>query len=180
MRLIAVALAGAGLMASPASAQALILHLDETVTVRMDGGKPVVVRTSPAEPMSKFEIYAVWRAESQVVPSGVKTMPPGFIKRGEGPPEAPRPADNQLQITMRHVPGIRSGSPDNTVLLIRNGYDSALRYHAVMHAGARSAATDVCESAPHRLGVEHWPYELDELDLSDLQLVAFDGTIPCA
>jgi hypothetical protein len=167
------------LSASQAVAQAIPLHPGETVTIRIDNGQAVVARTTQAAPMSKFEAYALWRAETTDVPPGVKVMPPGFIIQGEGPPNPPRPDGDLVQLTMRRVPGLKPGSPDNTALFISNGYGSTLRYRAVMRANGRSVSTDVCDVAPNRPGLEHWPYVIDQLDLSALQLLPENGQIQC-
>jgi hypothetical protein len=80
---------------------------------------------------------------------------------------------------MRQVLGVKGGSPDNTALFLSNGYGSAVRYHAVMRSKDRSAATDVCDVAPHLLGLEHWPYSIDQLDLSDVRFIEWNGAIQC-
>jgi hypothetical protein len=179
LKLTIVAAAAVALTAFPSIAQTVSLHAGETVRVRLDNGSAIIERTDAAEPMTKFEAYALWRAETQEVSPGVKIVPPGFIARGEGPPTPPRPEDNRLQLTMRRVPGAKPGSPDNTVLFIENGYGSMLSYRAVMIVNGRSASTDVCDAAPHLLGLEHWPYVIEQLDLSDFRLEPFSGQIQC-
>jgi hypothetical protein len=84
-----------------------------------------------------------------------------------------------LLITMRQVAAIKPGSPENTALFITNGYGSTFRYQAAMSADGRSAPTDVCDVAPHMLGLEHWPYPLERLELSDLSLEQSNGTVEC-
>jgi len=179
MKFISIAVAAAALGSFPAGAQTISLHPGESVTVRFGNGTPTMERSGTAEPMSKYEIYAVWRAETLEVPAGVKVVPPMFIMEGEGPPDAPRPTGNLLQLTMRRVPGPTPGSPDHTVLFLANGYDSMVRYQAVMNANSRSAPTDVCEAAPHLIGLEHWPYVIDQLQLSDLHLEEWTGAMRC-
>src|SRR6185437_6159130 len=109
----------------------------------------------------------------------VKVVPPGFLHGGEGPPHPPHPSGDRLEITMQQVPGLKPGSRPNTVLFLRNGYASKLRYTAVMSGAGRSASTDVCDVAPHLLGLEYWPYPIKELDLSSFQLVEWDNAIEC-
>jgi len=179
MRFVLAAILAAALSTSRAAAQAIPLQPGQTVTIRIDNGQAVVEQTAPAEPMSKFEAYALWRAETTEVAAGVKVQPPGFILQGEGPPNPPQPGDNLLHLTMRRVPGLRPGSADNSALFILNGYGSALRYRAIMRTNGRSVATDVCDVAPNRLGLEHWPYAIDQLELSAFQLVPGNGQIQC-
>jgi hypothetical protein len=179
MKIIATAVAAACLIPSAVCAQALSLHPDETVTLRFNNQKVVVERIDPAKPMDKFEIYAVWRAQNELVPPGAKTVPPQFIANGEGPPNPPQPSGNELKVTMRSVPGLQPGSRENTVLMIENGYGSALRYRATMYSGSKSAVTDVCDAAPHRLALEHWPFPIDKLEIADLQLIDFKDGIQC-
>jgi len=175
-----IAAAALGLTAaSSAPVQTVSLHADETVIVQFDNGTAVLEQTAPARPISKFEIYALWRAETEAVPPGAKIVPPDFISEGEGPPSPPHPSDDRLRITMRQVPGIRPGSPENTALFISNGYASIFRYRALMSAHGRSAPTDVCDVAPHMMGREDWPYALEQLDLSDLRLQAPNGAMTC-
>jgi hypothetical protein len=157
----------------------ILLQPGETITVRFDNGQAAVERIGPAQPMSKYEVYIVWRAATEDVPPGVRVMPPALLKEGEGPPNPPHPSDGRLQITMRRVPSVKQGSPDNTVLFFSNGYNSTFRYHAVMRSGDRSAATDVCDVPSHMLGLEHWPYVIDQLDLSDFRLVESNGAVQC-
>ena len=179
MKFAFAAILAVALSASQAMAQSIPLHPGETVTVRFEGGKPIAEGTTPARPMTKYEAYILWRAQTQAVPPGVKEMPPGFAFQGEGPSDAPHPSDGRLQITMRRVPGIAPGAPDGTMLLLENGYASALRYRADMRSGNRLARTDVCDAVPHLLGLEYWPYVIDELDLSNLRLIDSNGTIRC-
>lgn len=179
MKSTVIAAATLMVMSGTSAAQSVRLHPGETVTVRLENGAPILEGTAPAQPMTKFEIYALWRAETADVPAGAKTVPPGVIREGEGPPSPPHPSDDRLKITMRYVPGITPGSPENTALFIENGYGSAFRYHAQMTAHGRTIPTDVCDVAPHLSGLEHWPYSIDQLDLSDLSLQSFAGSISC-
>jgi hypothetical protein len=42
-----------------------------------------------------------------------------------------------------------------------------------MRRGEKSAPTDVCLVIPGKSSSEHWPFQLDRLDLSDMRLVAW-------
>jgi hypothetical protein len=179
MKSLAAAAFSAVMMASAAGAQALSLYPGKTINVRFGNDKAIVERVSPAEPMNKYETYLLLRAEGQMAPPGAKVMPPQFATEGEGPAGPPRPSGDELRITMLRVPDADVRSREITVLFFENGYGSALRYHAEMHSGDRSAVTDVCDVAPHTFGVEYWPYPLDKLDISDVKLVSFNGQIQC-
>ena len=179
MRALLSAFVATALTATPAIAQTFSLHPGETVTIRFDDGQPVIEATGQAAPITEYEAYAIWRAEAQDVPPGASTVPPGFLSKGEGPPNPPSPIDDRLRITMRLVPSDHPGAAEDSVLFLSNGYGSAVKYRAVMGAGTRSSPTDVCDVAPHLLGLEHWPYALDRLDLSDLRLVEWSGAVSC-
>jgi hypothetical protein len=179
MKFIAGGLAAIALSASIAAGQGIALRPGETLTLHIENGRPVVEQTGTPQPMSNYEMYIARRAQAQAVPPGVKVMPPGFAVAGEGPPDPPHPSGDRLQITMRRIPAIKPGWPDNTILLIENGYASKLAYRAVMHINGRSAATDVCDVPPHLLGLEHWPYVIDELDISELRLLPDNGQLQC-
>ncbi len=103
--MLRVAAAALLVASSSATAQAIPLHPGETVTVDIENGTAVVEQRSPARPISKFEIYALWRAETQEIPPGVKVVPPGSVVEGEGPPAPVHPAGDQLRFTLRMVPG---------------------------------------------------------------------------
>jgi hypothetical protein len=167
------------LTAAAANAQTISLHPGETVTLRFEDGNPKFEPSAPAEPMTKYEVYALWRAETQEVPAGVKIVPPVPIMNGEGPPDPPRPTPSCVRLTMRRVPGLKPGTPENTVLFIANGYGSTFAYRAVMHVNGNSAPTDVCGVLPGVPGLEHWAYTIDQLDLSDLHLEPSSGGVTC-
>ena len=179
MRNFFVAAAACASISFHVSAQAISLHAGETVTVRFDSGRTVVERAGPAEPMTKYQAYVLWRAEAQDIPPGAKTMPPSFVIRGEGPPKPSPPTADQLKLTLRRVPGLEPGSADRTALFLANGYGSKVRYHAVMNADSRSASTDVCDVPARLLGMEYWPYIIDRIDLSELHLEPADGALRC-
>jgi len=169
VKFILIAMA-AFLTALPATAQTISLRPGETVTLRFDNGQAIVESAAAAEPIGEYDVYAVWRAESQDVPPGIKTVPPTFLGRGEGPPDMPRPVPDRIQLTMRDVPGPVPASPNHTVLIIANGYASKFGYRAAMHVSGRVSSTDVCELPPNMRGIEHWPYVIDELEISELRL----------
>ncbi|MDB5432928.1 MAG: hypothetical protein JWP35_4044 [Caulobacter sp.] len=76
-------------------------------------------------------------------------------------------APDTLRITFRQAPG----RPDS-LLILEDGYHGWLRYRArmVMPDG-RTQPTDVCDVHAPAFGVEHWPYPIVLIELSDLRLV---------
>ncbi|HYD25634.1 MAG TPA: hypothetical protein VEB68_12645 [Croceibacterium sp.] len=93
---------------------------------------------------------------------------------GSGPPPVER---GLVRISLFAVTG-RDGSPE-TLLVLENGYDQALRYRALMTRGRSNQPTDVCIVLPRLRGYEHWPYRIDRLDLRGFALVPYgEGTAP--
>ncbi|NUQ18340.1 MAG: hypothetical protein HOP95_07790 [Sphingomonas sp.] len=179
MNFLDVFVATFAILATPASPQIISLHPGETVTIRFVDDQPQIEQTEPAQPMSKYDLYVLWRAETQDIPAETKVMPPAFITKDEGPSDSTRPVPSLIQLTMRRVPGPTAESPQNTALFISNGYGSTFAYHAVMSRDGRPKPTDVCEVPPKFPGLEQWPYPIDQLDLSDLRLVQTNGQIDC-
>lgn len=161
------------------SQRAIPLHHGETATFRFENGQAILEQRGPAEPMSKFDAYVAWRAQNEQVPPGVKVMPPSFIMKGEAVPEPPSLTPDRVQFTLRAIPGADATSRNGSVLIVRNGYSLKVSYHAVMHANGNARPTEVCEIAPNHPGLEYWPYAIDELEISDLQLESADGQINC-
>ena len=159
--------------------RAISLHPGETAMFRFENGQAVLEQRGPAEPMSKFDAYVAWRAQNEQVPPGVKVMPPSFIMKGEAVPEPPSLLPDRVQLTFRAIPGPDPTSRNASVLVLENGYSLKVSYHAVMHANGNARPTEVCEIAPSHPGLEYWPYPLDELEISDLQLEPADGQINC-
>jgi hypothetical protein len=65
------------------------------------------------------------------------------------------------------------GEPDDRLLVLENGYDRAFRYRATISQGSRSEPTDVCTVIPMLRGYEHWPFQIDRIELTNLTLVSF-------
>ena len=166
------------MLSTQAVAQSVVLRPGEKVIVRIRDGQAIVQQRGPAAPMTKYDLYTAWRAETQEVPPGVKMVPPQFITDGEGPPEPLKPILGQVELTFRQVPGVK-GPASQTALMIANGYNLKLRYRAVIRRNNRSVATDVCEILPTLRGIEHWPYMLDEIEISDIGLDSSVGEVRC-
>jgi hypothetical protein len=158
-------------MTAAAQAQAptgVSISSGEELLVRIaPEGAVTVVSRRPAGPMTPAETYSLADLAGAPVPPGATTLPPKFILKGQGPEPGPPPRA-AIRLVLRDVAG---KTPHDTLLAIGNGYEGALRYRAVMRRGERSAATDVCLVMPGKPGYEHWPYQIDRLDLTDVRLV---------
>ncbi|MGN6819217.1 MAG: hypothetical protein ACTHJR_11175 [Sphingomonas sp.] len=157
-----------------AMAQTVTIKRGETVTLAVDDTGPRVVERAATAP-TNFEIVGSAEAQrgdyDQAV--GPNFQPMG--KTGAGA-LAPKPEAGKIVLRFIRTPG-----KDQSLLSIQNGYDQALVYRAVMHVGKDAQPTDVCLVAPGKLGIEHWPFAIDTLDLSDLRLVAWKAgdPVPC-
>ena len=143
-------------------------HLEE------DGS--LILISGGAAQLSAFEARAARHYVGAQPPSA--PVPNADVISAE---DAGYPAPNEIardQLTVRLVQAL--DAPD-MILIIENGYDKALRYHAVLHAGSRSARTDVCIIPPGRYGFEHWPFAFEAVELYSFELSDWrDGDpIPC-
>jgi len=170
-------LLAAALVLAPAAAnaQALSIKRGETVTLAVDDKGARVVERADTVP-TNFEIAGSAEAQrgdyDQAIGPNVEVM----ARSGSGA-LAPRPAPDKIVLRFIRTPG-----KDQSMLSIHNGYDRALVYRAVMHVGKDGRPTDVCLVAPGKLGVEHWPFAIDALDLSEMRLVVWKpgDPVPCA
>ena len=162
-------LAGLVLFIQPASAQTggnIVLEPEEAVTLRLDGpggAEPVVTERGRAA-WTDYDI-AVARnfvAGSYDAATGNNTVP---LSQGKGVPETPPIAPDQLRLRFMSVAG------QHTQLILENGHDRALVYRARITRRGQSAATDVCVVPPNNRSTEHWPEQIERIELSDLRLV---------
>jgi hypothetical protein len=179
--LAATALAGAAAQVPPPTPPVpprVSVGTGQSVVVRLVSGGAVSVESrGPAVAMIDYDRGTIAGLVAAPVPEGDVKMPAEPIGGGASPPPPVRPGS--IRFTLRDLPG---KSPHDAVLVVENGYAQGLRYRAVMRRGDRSAATDVCLVMPGKRSYEHWPYQIDRLDLSDLTLVPWkpeDG-LPCA
>jgi ABC-type amino acid transport substrate-binding protein len=164
-----VALACSVLLAAAASAApgSLFIKTGESIVVRVGADGAMSVESRAAAPtLSGFEQSALAQMQAALaqVPPDAKTLPAMPIL-GPKDTKVPDIRPNSVRLTFRAVAG---GS--EAMLWIENGYDGAFRYRAVMHRGERSAPTDVCQVMPKKPGAEHWPFQIERLELSEARL----------
>jgi hypothetical protein len=174
MKFIPLILAATLTAAAPVQ-QPMALHPGETVTLRVHEGRVTVIERGAAPPLSAYEAEMVRRLQAQEVPAGSGVQPAILVPHGTMAANPPTPVPGQVRLTFRHVSGARPGSDDSSVLLLVNGYGASFRYRAVMHKDGRASPTDVCEVPPQLSGTEHWPYAIDQLDISDAHLEPVSG-----
>lgn len=156
----AAAMAGPLVVRLEMGSQAVI-DLDQQGTPRLQGDR--------AEPLSA--------AELEMVDTLVRNHPDAI-----GPKSAPlyspqgMPAPVRNQIRFRFVP-FAAGS--HAVLMVENGVRRSYMYKARIGRGDRSIMTDVCQLVPEKRNVEHWPYQIDWIEISDLRVVTYrEGNPP--
>jgi hypothetical protein len=152
--------------APPADVQPIIIRSGESLAIEFRDNKPVVVDRSPAAPMTAFETGMLRQVQAQEVPAGAGPQPAISMPKGTISAEPPKVAPDRIQLTFRRVPALRAGDADHSFLTLLNGYGNSFRYRAAMHANGRITATDVCEILSQVPASEHWPYVIDQLDLT--------------
>ena len=168
------------LMASVGQAQSVALRPGQTATLHFTNGRAVLETVQSAAPVSKFEAYAIWHAQNEQVPPNFKgVLPPTFLGPVDGVPEKPTPVIGKIQLTFRIVPAVAPGMPEHSILFIGNGVFSKFNYRASLRRNGRASPTDVCEVPPNLMGLEHWPYPVDEIEVSDLALTPMTEGIVC-
>ena len=175
MKIVACLLA-ALLSAAPAAAQ-------QSGSVRLAPGDAAVVRITAgtvsadvqrgAARWTPLDIAAARHLSGQA-PIDVPATTPQDLPADQMPPPPPI-VPGEIRMRLHDIAG------QHTMLIIENGYDRALIFHARMTSGDRSTATDVCLVVPNNRSFEHWPHPIDRLELS--QLVQVDwrqgDPVPC-
>jgi hypothetical protein len=146
--------------------QPIVIHPGETITIRIQDNRAVILDRSPAPPMSPFEAATLRRVQALDVPADAGVQPAIPITRGDIPDEPPKIVPGQVRLTYRLVSGTQPGSEQHSFLVLVNGYPNWFRYRAIMHVRGHVTPTDVCEVRPNLIGNEHWPYAIDELDIT--------------
>ena len=136
-----------------------VLSVDEKGTPRTDGNR--------AEPLSAVEL--------EVVQTLIRDHPDAF-----GPKSASlysrgmtSPAANRIRF--RLVP-FAAGS--QSVLIVENGLSQSYMYKARMGYGEKTIITDVCQLVPEKRNVEHWPYQIDWIEISEVRVVSYEEGKP--
>jgi hypothetical protein len=57
-----------------------------------------------------------------------------------------------------------------TVLVVENGYPQALTYHLDLLVRKQRKRTTVCIVTPGKRTIEHWPYKVRAMEISDVHL----------
>ena len=149
-----------------ASAQTVTIKRGEAVTVTVDDNGAREAERADIAP-TNFEIVSSTEAQRGDYDQAIGPNVQAIGSDGSGA-LAPKPAPGKIVLRFIRTPG-----KDQSLLSIQNGYDRALVYRAAMRVGASTRPTDVCLVIPGKLGIEHWPFAIDALDLSDLRLVAW-------
>lgn len=175
-------LIGLALAISPleAQAQSVTIARGEAVTVALEeaDGKTIAreIDRKPAMQTSVFEnaVSAKFTGGAFDDANGANGQPMTDAQLGAA---SPKPEPNIITMHLVRTPG-----KDQSLLVILNGYDRGMVYRATMRVKGRAQATDVCLVMPGKIGLEHWPFPLDAIDLSDMKLVPWkpkDGIV-CA
>jgi hypothetical protein len=139
----------------------------QTITLQVDGDDTRIIATGAAPPMNPYEAETAKRMGVIELPAEAGPQPAFAFPKGTFTSEPPKPVPGQVRLTFRRVHG-QSG--DHSLLFLVNGYDLSFRYRAAMHSQGEVQPTDVCEVLAHRPMNEHWPFVIDQLDLTDLRL----------
>jgi hypothetical protein len=140
----------------------------------------MLIERGRAPPMSDFEAALLQRMLAQEILAGSGIQPAIPVQSGSIDADPPKPVPGQVRLIYRQVPGPTPGSEPHSLLVLLNGYDKSFRYRVLMHSKGNVRPTDVCEVLPQVVGNEHWPYPIDQLDLTAVWLEApEDGNIRC-
>ena len=159
--------------ALPASAQVRVA-IGEEVVFALGGAAEQSVRRTPAE-ANAFETFIGAKFAGGQFKEATGASGVGMRDQPEKPP-APRAEAAKIRVRFTPTP------QGHSLLVIENGYDQGLIYRATITARGRTAPTDVCLVMPGKAGVEHWPFEIASIELTDFRLVAWKpgDRAPCA
>jgi hypothetical protein len=167
-------LAVAMVAAVPAQAQ-VRLAMGEEAVFTLDGGAPKVEARGPAR-TNGYEAFQgqEFASGKRDGANGATGMP---MRDDAGNPATPSPQAGKIRV--RFTPVSPQGQ---SMLVIENGYGQGLVYRATIHARGRSAPTDVCLVMPGKVGLEHWPFAIERIELGAFRLVDWKSgdPVPCA
>jgi hypothetical protein len=171
---------GAALVAMPiaAQAQSVTIARGEAVTLSLDeaGTTTREIERKPDPQASAFETAASAKFTAGAFDGATGANGQAMTDAQMGA-AAPRAQPNTIALHF-----LRTLGKDQSLLVITNGYDRGMVYRATMRVKGQSRATDVCLVMPGKIGLEHWPFPIEALNLSDMKLVPWkpeDG-IACA
>lgn len=162
-----VATTAAGAQNSPGPV-ALHLSNGSQATLSADQSDKAHLISGTAEPISAGEI--------EMLRELVRNHPEAF-----GPNSAPVQTDQRVppiqpnRIRFRFLP---FDDGKQTLLIIENGALRSFMYKARIGRGSRSIPTDVCQLVPLKRNIEHWPYPLDWIEVSEVRAVAYNESAP--
>ncbi len=156
------------LAATPAGAQeipSISLAPGEAVTVRFDEGGRIGPPVRGRAVWSRFDLSAARHLAGMTPPDA--PVPEGIpLNVDDGARPDPIPPD---ELRMRFL----SIADRHMLLVVENGQGRALRYRARMQGGGRTRHTDVCVVLPHSPSYEHWPHQIERIELSDFRFIAW-------
>lgn len=167
---------GLTLLAAPAIAQpadTLRLAPGDAAVVRIENGAVAADVQQGQARWTPLDIAAARHLSGQA-PIDVPATSPGALPADQMP-EPPPIVPGEIRMRLHDIAG------QHSLLIIENGYDRALVFHARMTIGDRTAPTDVCLVVPNNRSFEHWPERIDRLELSQLTQVEWrqGDPVPC-
>jgi len=178
MTLLLLAVAATLPSAAPVKNSAGIpIQPGQAITLQVNGNDTRIIAIGAAPPMTPYEAESARRMGAIELPADAGPQPAVSFPKGTFATDPPKPVPGQVRLTFRRVSG---QSEDHSILFITNGYDQSFRYRAMMHTKNGTKPTDVCEVMPRLTMNEHWPYAIDQLDLSDIRLEPrTEGDVRC-
>ena len=154
---------------------AVALEPGDALTIRTDGSGAMDISPRSAAEWTRFDLAAARHLSGLPIPD--QPVPQAtVVTQGEGFPPPPPIEPNMIRVKFQSIAGRHS------LLVIENGYDRAIVYHARMTRGGRTVPTDVCLITPNQHGFEHWPYPIERIELSEIRFVDWRAgdPQPCA
>jgi hypothetical protein len=168
--IIAVAIATGPQQAEPKEDVFPTIRIDRggTFLIGLDGKGGLIEDGSKAEPLAAHDLEFLARLKTEHSDAmGSK----GAIVQTELKPPALRPS----VVRFSFVP-FEGGK--ESVLLIENGFPRSFMYRARIGRGKASQPTDVCQILPEKRGYEHWPYEIEWIEITDWHPVDYNPGDP--
>lgn len=158
-RLLVVGAALVLIGATPPNTVSVALNAE--VDLHVADGSVEVLRSARGA-LAPFELAAtqvLWNA------GGYSTTPHVAAPGSKGIPNAPKIVPNEVRLKFMEYP------TGQRLLAVENGNDRTLVYKARLHSGRNSNSTTVCMVAPRTRTIEHWPWNVDWIELRDIHLI---------